>query len=96
MSSQWLAIITVIATIYILLSSPFRCPIMAFSDEEIEACRKSIKIRIITLAGICVVCNVFDLKNMAIGISMGIALTACGLAIAYINPKRRDLYEETA
>ena len=86
-SASFIVSVTLISAMYIFLFAPFRCPHMNLSNEEVIACRNSAKTRIILLLIIDILCSILGFKDVTFGISFGIVMAACGLAIAYINQK---------
>ena len=85
--SKSIALITLISVIYIFYSAPFRCLFMNLSKQEVITCKYSSRIRVIVMLSIYYVCSARSFYDVAVGISSGIVMTACGLVIAYINQK---------
>ena len=89
--SVWNDIIAFIALtasgLLIWFLAPFNHPNMNFSSEEVNACAKSAKERLSMLFFTLVVLYVWKQHQLALGILLGIVMTASTLIIAYCSQK---------
>lgn len=77
-------IVAIVSFIIIFLLAPFDNVAMHFSNEEIMGCRKKAR-RLIILLVSCIACTqIIGLYTIAKGLSLGIAMAAYLLCLAYI------------
>lgn len=81
-STIWL--LAVFSAILIFWLAPFRHPNMAFTDEEILACRVNARIRLVLVLGVAMLAWCYSYQSIMVGISLGIAASASSLVIASI------------
>lgn len=77
-------IITIVSFIIIFLLAPFDNVAMHFSNEEIMACRKKARLLSILLVLCIAFTQIIGLHSIAKGLSLGIAMAAYLLCLAYI------------
>lgn len=76
--------ILLVSLIVVYKWAPYNHPAMQLSKAEILACRKSARIRIVCLTVLGLICNALNYSMLAEGITLGIALAAFLLCLAYI------------
>ena len=77
-------LLAVFSAILIFWLAPFRHPNMAFTDEEILACRVNARIRLVLVLGAAMLAWCYSYQSIMVGISLGIAASASSLVIASI------------
>lgn len=75
--------------INILILAPYNHSSMHLSHEELTACRNSSRIRSISIM-VCILATYsLNLSTIAKGLSLGLAMAACLLCLAYIDEWRK-------
>lgn len=80
----WILIIVSITVMVVFAFAPHNHPMMNLDEHEYTACKKAARIRGIQLAFSCYACVLFDLYEIASGISLGCAMTSALLVFAKI------------
>ncbi len=83
-------ILTSVSAMIIWILAPYNHPSMNYSTDEISACKKSAKIRLIITFSIMMVFYLTSESRIVNGIFFGIILVAALLGIAYIIDRRRQ------
>ncbi len=80
-------IVFVVSACLLLILAPFDHPNMHYTQAELAALKKSVKVRMAGLAITFAVLEVLQLWKPANGLTIGIAMTALLLCLAYISGK---------
>ena len=76
--------------INILILAPYNHPSMHLSNEEVTACRNSSRIRSISIMACILATYLINFSTIAKGLSLGLAMAACLLCLAYIDEWRKN------
>lgn len=77
-----------ITVMVVFILAPYNHPNMNLDDHEYSACKKASRIRCIHLAFSCFVFLVWDMREIATGISLGCAMTSTLLVFANFSERR--------
>lgn len=86
------AVIYIFVSISVLLLwmlSPYNHPNMRLAEDEIAACKYSVRKRLVLLALILIALEVLHMEHCTIGIQIGIIMVAFTLLLAYIENIKR-------
>lgn len=89
-------VLAIASSIIIFILAPYNHPNMHLSTKEIAACRISARIRSCFILLGVFVCCILDTPTIAKGCSLGLAMAACLLCLAYILERRKTLNEDSA
>lgn len=80
--------LTLLASAFIFKYAPYHCEKMQLSNEEMQACSIGAKIRIVILNVGVFLFYQLGQNDLALGLALGIVMTATLLSFAYILQKR--------
>lgn len=82
-------LLTCICSVVLIMTAPYKHTNMHYSNEEVVALRRSIKIRVIILTSTLLVLSFLQCTSLSKGLSTGIAMVSFFLSLAYISEWRK-------
>lgn len=82
-------VLSVICGILIMVFAPFNHPSMSYSEKELIACRNHARRNVCIFLFVAAISILLRLQHIASGITLGIAMTAFMLCLAYILEWRK-------
>lgn len=91
LNNQLLLLLLVLSCIIILWLAPYKHPNFVLTVEEFEACKKSARKRVCVISAITLVFYGLSCGRIFFGLSLGTAMVAFLLALAYLLERRKKL-----
>lgn len=85
LNTTWMIVLLIISSATIYFLAPFNHPNMHLDDNEISACSKDAKWRLLVLLILIALSFILRLTQLAHGFTLGIMLAAIMLVLAYIQ-----------